>query len=462
MPMFRNQVKKFHFIGIGGIGMSGIAEVLLNLGYQVSGSDIKPSEITEKLTNLGASIYYEHKKENVHGCDVVVYTAAVPETNPEIKEAKNLKIPVIPRPEMLNELIRLKSGIGITGTHGKTSTTSLVADIMGKAGFDPTMLVGGVIKNIGSNAKLGASEYLVFEACEAFGSLAYFAPQIVAVTNIDDDHLEYYKSMDALKKAFLTFINRIPFYGFAVLNGDDPNIQELIPNITKKYITFGLSKNHDYYAQDLSFRNLCSSFTLFIQGENKGRIEVALPGEHNVYNALAAIALTTELKIDLTIIQESLSTFHNADRRFQLVGEKKGIKVYDDYAHHPKEIEATIKAALHMKKNGTKRIIAVFQPHLYSRTKLHYKNFASALSLADITVLTDIYPAREKPIPGVSSTLIYDTMKENHYQNLIFIPDKACIAAQLQNTLQEGDVILTLGAGDINHQGQNILDAVDC
>ncbi|PKL14549.1 MAG: UDP-N-acetylmuramate--L-alanine ligase, partial [Spirochaetae bacterium HGW-Spirochaetae-6] len=360
--------KKVHFIGIGGIGMSGIAEVLHNLGYEVSGSDLRASHITEQLSKLGVRVCIGHDAANVMDVDVVVYSNAVPEQNPEIIEAKKRSIPIIPRAEMLNELLRLKRGIGIAGTHGKTTTTSMVSTILNDAKWDPTMIIGGILNTIKGNAYLGKGEFLVYEACEAFGSINFLNGEIVAVTNIDNDHMEFYKSFEYLKQTFLDYINRVPFYGFAVLNGDDPEIKSLLPLVRKRYYLFGQDPSYHVYAHDIRTSTFETHFKVDFQGEFLGEFTLSLPGIHNVYNALAAIAIAINLGLDVKKIQKSLSKFVNADRRFQFIGEENGIMVVDDYAHHPTEVEATLDAAFQTKNGKVKRVVTIFQPHLYSRT----------------------------------------------------------------------------------------------
>ncbi len=441
-----HKVKKLHFIGIGGIGMSGIAELLNNLGYEVSGSDISESDTTDKLRKIGIRVEIGHAADNLVDAEVVVYSSAVPETNPEIEEARSRKIPIIPRAEMLNELMRLKTGIAISGTHGKTSTTSMVAEILAEADLDPTYVIGGKLNSIDSNAKLGKGEYIVFEACEAFGSFLYFSPIMLVVLNIDEDHLEYYQSMEGLRNAFLSVINKVPFYGTAIVNNDDENVKLIIEKTTKRIVTFGLDNDSDYMAANIKCENWKSKFDVIKKDKKLGTIELNLPGRHNVSNALAALTVSMELDTSFNAAKKALSKFINADRRFQIVGQANDITVVDDYAHHPAEIKATLKGA---KENTDKRIIAVFQPHLFSRTKALYKDFAESLQIADHVFVTDIYPAREKPIPGVKSELISDTMKKNGYDKFELIRDMNDIPERLNQINKSGDCVIFLGAGDI-------------
>ncbi|HCL57363.1 MAG TPA: UDP-N-acetylmuramate--L-alanine ligase [Spirochaetia bacterium] len=450
--------KKIHFIGIGGIGMSGIAEVLVNMGYSISGSDLKQSELTDRLKKMGVKVSIGHAEENVSDVDVVVYSNAVPEDNPEIIEARKKSIPIIPRAEMLNELLRIKKGIGIAGTHGKTTTTSMVSFILNDAGWDPTMIIGGVLNTIKSNARMGKGDYLVYEACEAFGSIHYFHGEIVCITNIDKDHMEYYKSLKKLKEAFLSYINRIPFYGFAVLNGDDKNIKTLIPKIGKKYFLFGLDPSNHVYAYDIKKDNFSTVFKVSFMGKPLGEFKLNVPGIHNVYNALAAITIAINLGITKSHIEKSLIQFVNANRRFQFIGEENNITVVDDYAHHPTEIAATIDAGKQLVNGKIKRVITLFQPHLYSRTQLLYKSFAEALSKSDYTLLTEIYPARELPIEGVSSKLIVESFKRRGYKNYFYCPLFDDVLERLVSFLKPGDLVITMGAGNVNTLAPLILE----
>lgn len=442
-----HKVTKLHFVGIGGIGMSGIAELLHNLGYSVTGSDTGASEVTERLTGLGIRVVIGHSAGNVGDSEVVVFSAAVPATNPELVEAKKRKIPVIPRAEMLNELMRLKTGIAISGTHGKTTTTSMVAEVLAGAELDPTYVIGGKLNSINSNAKLGKGKYLVFEACEAFGSFLYFSPIIMVLLNIDEDHMEYYHSMDALRGAFLDFLNKIPFYGMAIVNNDDENVRAVAAQSTKRVITFGLKGGSDYGAENIQYNGFGSRFDVYRRGELLGTVALQIPGEHNVSNALSAVAVASELEIPFEVTAAALKKFQNADRRFQLLAVKNGITVVDDYAHHPAEIAATINAARNNRE--VRRVVAVFQPHLYSRTQALYEDFAEALANADQVVLTPIYPAREKPIPGVSTSLITDILAEKYNKGYILVNDRADVCQTLIDYCEPGDMVLFMGAGNI-------------
>ena len=408
--MFRH-VKRIHFIGIGGIGMSGIAEVLCNLGFQVSGSDIKKSKNTDRLEAAGATIFEGHKAENVGDAQVVVYTSAAKEDNPEIVVAREKGIPVIPRAEMLAELMTLKSyAVAIAGTHGKTSTTSMVATVLNHAGVDPTTVVGGVVETLGSNAKVGASDWFVTEADESDRSFLMLYPTIAVVTNIDKEHMESYKGMDDVVQCFTDFVNKVPFYGACVLCLDDPNVQLIIPRIKRRRVTYGMTAQADVSAHDISYSDsFGSKFSVWKGSEVLGEINLPVPGKHNIYNALAAIAVALELEIPFEKIAEAFSQFKNANRRFQFKGEANGITVVDDYGHHPTEITATLSAA----KNGDsgKRTVVVFQPHRYTRTQELMDEFALCFNNADVLYVLDIYAASESTIEGITAEVLTENVK---------------------------------------------------
>jgi len=444
--MYKGRIKHIHFIGIGGSGMSGIAEVLLNLGYNITGSDMKASDITRRLEVLGAKIFIRHRPENINGSDVVVYSSAVKKDNPEIISAREKLIPVIPRAEMLAELMRMKYGIAIAGTHGKTTTTSMIATILGSHGMDPTVVIGGKLNSIGANARLGKGEFLVAEADESDGSFLKLSPTIAVVTNIDREHMDHYRDMDEVRGAYLAFINKIPFYGCAVLCMDHSNIQRLIPKVTRRHITYGFTAQADFSARDIGIKGLKTSFDVWQRGRKLGRVSVRLPGEHNVYNSLAAIIVAMELDMSFEEARDSLSNFSGVERRFQVKGEYNGVTFVDDYGHHPAEIKATLKAA---KAGWDNRVVAVFQPHRYSRTKDLFSEFLSAFNDADTLVLTDIYPAGEEKIEGVSSEALYDSIKAHGHRDVIYIPDKKDIPDCLNKITRPGDIVITLGAGNI-------------
>ena len=426
--------------------MSGIAEVLLNLGYKITGSDMKASDITRRLEGLGAKIFISHRPENINGSDVVVYSSAVKKDNPEIISARGKLIPVIPRAEMLAELMRMKYGIAIAGTHGKTTTTSMIATILGSHGMDPTVVIGGKLNSIGANARLGKGEFLVAEADESDGSFLKLSPTIAVVTNIDREHMDHYRDMDEVRGAYLAFINKIPFYGCAVLCMDHPNIQSLIPKVTRRHTTYGLTAQSDFSARDIEIKGLKTSFDVWQRGRKLGRVSVKIPGEHNVYNSLAAIIVAMELDMSFEEARDSLANFSGVERRFQVKGEYNGVTFVDDYGHHPTEIKATLKAA---KAGWDNRVVAVFQPHRYSRTKDLFNEFLSAFNDADTLVLTDIYPAGEEKIDGISSEALYNSIKAHGHRDVVYIPDKKDIPDCLNKITRPGDIVITLGAGNI-------------
>ncbi|MBP7654244.1 UDP-N-acetylmuramate--L-alanine ligase [Candidatus Dependentiae bacterium] len=439
---FRN----FHFIGIGGVGMCGIAEVLLNLGFKVTGSDIKSSDYTKRLEKQGAKIFTGHKAENISGADVIIWSSAVSQSNPELLSAKEKKIPVIRRAEMLAELMRLKIGVAIAGTHGKTTTTSIVSLILANAGFDPTIVIGGKLNNIGSGAKLGKGNYLVAEADESDGSFLKLFPQYSIVTNIDSDHLDHYGTLDILKNTFLTFIEKLPFYGLCAVCIDDMNIRDILPKISVRHTTYGLSKDAEFSIKNYKSDGLSSKFDVVFKNKNIGNIKLVVPGMHNVLNSLAAIAVTLELGIDFKIIADTLAEFRGVQRRFQIKSDANDMLIVDDYGHHPTEIAATLSAA---RSNWKRRIIAVFQPHRYTRTQLLAEEFGKSFKDADIIIVTDIYAASEEPIPGVSSELIINSIKKNGNNTVIYKKTFDEIIDFTFSILKPGDIVLTLGAGNI-------------
>jgi len=455
-----SSIKKIHFVGIGGIGMSGIAEILLNRGFEISGSDLNENDNTEYLRSKGAKITIGHFPENVNGQDVVVYSSAVnPDENPETLEARRQGIPVIRRAEMLAEATRLNYSIAIAGTHGKTTTTSMIGLILIKAGYDPTVIVGGRLKDFGgTNARLGKGEWTVLEADEFDRSFLQLFPSIAVINNIEPEHLDIYDGIEDLKTTFLQFANKVPFYGFVALGTDDPNVKEILSGINKKTITFGMSRNNDYYAKDIELQENFSKFILVQNSKIIGEISLNVPGYHNVKNALAAVAVTTEMGIDFSIIKAALQEFTGVIRRFDIKGEIDGIMIVDDYAHHPTEIRATLDAA---RKGWDRRIIAVFQPHTYSRTQEFYKEFAQAFDDADVLVITDVYAARENPIPGISGELIAQQAKIYGHKNVHYIPDFENIIEFLLSELKQGDMLITIGAGNISKISQLIKEKLE-
>lgn len=436
-----------HLVGIGGAGMSGIAEILLNLGYRVSGSDLVSTEVTQRLSSLGGRIVIGHRPENVWGADVVVVSSAIGRDNPEVIEARRQRIPIIPRADMLRELMRLKYGIAITGSHGKTTTTSMISWILAKAGLDPTMVIGGKFINIGASGRLGKGRYLVAEADESDGSLLRLSPILVVLTNIDLEHMDYFVDIEGAKRVFLSFINDLPFYGKAIICMDDPNIREIIPHIERRFITYGLGKDAYIRAEGIELCGLYSEFDV-IKGKDKiGHLRINLPGLHYIDNALAAIGVALEFGIDLSLIQEAFREFHNVERRFQILGEEKGIIFLDDYAHHPTEIKATIKAA--RIGFGNRRFVVVFQPHRYTRTRLLYREFARSFDDVEVLIVTSVYPAGEERIPGVEGELIAEGAKKESHPWVEYIERIKDVPSRLIEIIKEGDLVMSLGAGDV-------------
>jgi len=456
-------IKNIHFVGVGGIGMSGIAELLLNLGYHVSGSDVRSIDITRRLAGLGATIRKGHAPENVGGAEVVVTSSAVRADNVEVVEARKLGIPVIPRAEMLAELMRLKYGIAVAGAHGKTTTTSMVAQICAAGNLDPTVVIGGKVKSLGSNARLGQGDFLVAEADESDGSFLMLTPTIACVTNIDAEHLDYYSGgMDQIRASFLNFVNRVPFYGVAVLNLDDPNLQGLIPHLKKRLITYGLTAQADVRAVDIKPVAVVgglvgSSYQLLWKDAELVEVKLAAAGRHNVYNSLAAAAVALELDVAPQIIAQALGAFEGVDRRMQVKGEAGGVIVVDDYGHHPTEVRATL-SALAACFPGRRRVI-LFQPHRFSRTKALYSEFCTAFNDADCLVVTDIYPASEPPLEGVTGEWLLTGLKACGHKDVAYV-EKPRLADGVLSRLREGDVFLTLGAGDVWQVGEEVLGAL--
>jgi len=456
--MFRH-VKNIHFIGIGGIGMSGIAEVLCNLKFNVTGSDLNKSKNTSRLETLfEVKVYEGHAAENIGDAQVVVYSSAIKEENPEIQAAREKKIPIIPRAEMLAELMTLKPySVAISGSHGKTSTTSMVATVLGHAGVDPTTVVGGVVDTLGSNAKLGKSDWFVTEADESDRSFLMLYPTIAVVTNIDREHMESYKGMDDVMQCFTDFGNKVPFYGANIICLDDPNVQSIIPRLNRRVITYGFSRQADVSAENIEFNDdFGSTFTVFKRDDELGKITLPVPGKHNVYNALAATAVALELEVSFEKIAEAFAEFKNANRRFQYKGESNDIKVFDDYGHHPTEILATLEAA----KNSAdgRRIVIVFQPHRYSRTQDLMEDFATSFNNADVVYLLDIYPASEKPIEGITAEVLAEKITNFGHKSVHHIGEVTTAAKKVVKDLESNDLVITLGAGSITKLSDEILD----
>jgi len=447
--MIRGRVRQIHFVGVGGVGMSGIAEILRSLEFEVSGSDQRASAATDRLASLGVRIDLGHKLENVHGADVVVKSTAIPDDNAELAEARELNIPVIGRAEMLAELMRVKTGIAIAGSHGKTTTTSLVATVLREAGFDPTVTVGGKMAALGSNARLGGGDLLVAEADESDGTFLKLSPTIAVVTNIDPEHLDYWGSYEKLEEAFVSFVSGIPFYGLSVLCLDHPAVQRILPRIRGRYVTYGVSPQADYSVRGMQYRGLTTAFNAYRRGEPIGGFSLRMPGAHNVLNCLAAIAVADELAVPRDVTKQALATFGGVGRRFTVVSEVGGIMLVDDYAHHPAEICATLLAARRAFPEEKHRVIAAFQPHRYSRTRDLFDEFTRAFNQTDVLLVSEIYPAGESAIEGISGATLADAIR-THGHHLVEHCNKSEMAQRLAEIVQPGDVVLSLGAGDIN------------
>ncbi len=456
--MFK-RYRQIHFVGIGGAGMSGIAEILLNLGYRVTGSDQKRNEAVERLEQLGAKVFAGHQASHVEGAHVVVYSSAVSRDNVEVQVARQRAIPTIPRAEMLAELMRLKYGIAVAGTHGKTTTTSMIGAVLAEGRYDPTIVVGGRVTGLGSNARLGQGEYLVAEADESDGSFLKLAPTIAVVTTIDAEHLDHYGSLEAIREAFVTFVNKVPFYGSAVLCLDQPNIQMLIPRIEKRVITYGLESGADLVARRLALSGMTSRFEVVQRGNLLGECALQIPGRHNVLNALASIGAGLDLEIPFVTIQKALAGFAGVQRRFQIRGRARGVTVVDDYGHHPAEIRATLAAA---KAGFDCRVVTVFQPHRYTRTQHLRQEFLTAFNEADVLIVLDIYPAGEPPIPGVTAEDLAEGIRAHGHRNVTYLgSDRTRVLEHLAGITRPGDLVLTLGAGDVGQLGPELLKRID-
>jgi len=453
------KTKQIHFIGIGGIGMSGIAELLLNLGYRVSGSDLKTTAVTKNLARLGGKIFEGHREEHVEKADVVVYSSAVAEDNPEIAAARKRFIPVIPRAEMLAELMRLKYGIAIAGAHGKTTTTSMVASILTKGGLDPTAVIGGRLDTWGgSNARLGDGDILVAEADESDGSFLALSPIIAVVTNIDQEHLDHYGDMETIRKTFVDFINKVPFYGTSVLCLDNEEIQYIIPRLKKRYITYGLTSQADLQGREIRREAGGMRFEVLYQDSSMGEVLVGIPGEHNVLNSLAALGVALELGLSMDVVRQGLKDLGGLARRFQVKGEKKNILVLDDYGHHPSEIVATLKTAREWWPE--RRMVVVFQPHRYTRTQALFDRFVTSFNEADVLLVTSIYPAGERLMSGVTGEALAEGIREHGHKDVSFCGDKDETLETLHSIVEERDLVVTLGAGDIVKVGERFLETL--
>ncbi len=452
--LMQRKVKCIHFVGIGGIGMSGIAEVLINLGYKIGGSDIQQSDTTMRLQKLGVSVSLGHAAENIGNADVVVTSTAVKADNPEVLEAHRKKIPVIPRAEMLAELLKMKFSVAVSGSHGKTTTTSMVATILARGGLDPTMVIGGKLASIGSNARLGDGEVIVAEADESDGSFLKLSPTIAIITNIDREHLDYYPGINEIKEAFLKFANIVPFYGCTVMCSDNQYVREILPLIKRKTITYAIKMPADYSARDIKFLADKTIYDLSYKGEPRGEIVLVVPGMFNVYNSLAAIAVCRELDLDLKTIKKGLLGFSGVQRRLEIKGKVTDIIVVDDYGHHPTEIKETLTAARQVWKG---RLIVVFQPHRFTRTRALFDEFTTAFKDADILILNDIYPASEEPIPGINSAALWAAIKQTGHPHVEYIANAKETIEFLLNTARPKDTVITLGAGSIYKIGETFL-----
>ncbi len=450
------KISRIHFVGIGGIGMSGIAEVLVNLGYQVSGSDIKESTTTERLASLGVAIHIGHDAKNIETAQVVVISSAVKGDNPEVVAAHQLKIPVIPRGEMLAELMRMKYGLAIAGSHGKTTTTSMIAQVLSQGGIDPTIVIGGKLGAIGSNAKLGKSPFLVAEADESDGSFLMLSPTIAVITNIDREHLDHYRDLDEIKDSFITFANKIPFYGSVFACLDCPNVASIRPKLKRQVHTYGTHPQVDIQALDIRQEGFRTHFKVRAYGKDLGDFSLGVPGHHMVLNALAAIGVGLEMDVEQEIIHASLASFTGAERRFTKRGERDGVLVVDDYGHHPTEIAATLDAA--RKGWPERRIVAAFQPHRYTRTQALLEEFSKAFFNADSVFVTDIYAASEAPIPGLSGKTLVDALMAHGQRDVHSCPKVEDLPLKLHEFCREGDLLLTFGAGSITQVGNRFLE----
>jgi len=458
-PVF-GKTKHIHMVGIGGIGMSGMAEILIQRGYKVTGSDGALSDTTRRLEEIGAKIFEGHAAENIEGADVVVFTSAVKaEENEETRAALELRIPTIKRAEMLAELMKMKYGIGVAGTHGKTTTTTMIGLVTQKGNYDPTIMVGGKVHSFDkTNAVVGKGDVIVVEADEFDRTFLRLTPSIAIITNIEAEHLDIYDDLEDVKNAFIDYSNKVPFYGAVVVCLDDPNVRSILPNLERRIISYGITPQATVRATDLQMSEFNSTFTVLLEGKKLGVITLKAPGEHNVKNALAAVATGLELNIDFKLIKEGLESFEGVYRRFQLKY-NNGVMVIDDYAHHPTEVQATLQAA----NAGwpDRRVVAVFQPHLYSRTQELYKEFGLSFFDAEVMVITDVYPSREKPIEGVTGKLIADTAENYGHRNVFYVEDKNEVSNKLKEIIEPGDIIITMGAGDIYKSGDTFVKEIE-
>jgi len=464
--MFRGRVRHVHFVGVGGIGMSGLAEILRTMDFDVSGSDMKASDVTRRLETLGVRVQVGHRAENVEGADVVVHSSAIAQGNPELARARALEIPIISRGEMLAELMRVKYCVTIAGSHGKTTTTSLVATVLRHAGLDPTVVVGGKVNALGSNARLGAGDLFVAEADESDGSFLRLSPTVAVITNIDAEHLDHYGTHEKVKDAFVQFANQVPFYGLCILCIDHPHVQAILPRMQRRHVTYGTSRQADYRAKDIRFEGLETYFTAYRKREPLGEFMVRMPGAHNVLNALAVIAAADELEIPLNVTREAMAQFIGVQRRFTVLGQpvlekggKKGdVMIVDDYGHHPAEIEATLAAA---QRSFDRRVVVAFQPHRYTRTQALFEEFTRAFNGADVLVVTEVYAAGEAPIENATGEALAAAITAHGHHSVRYVRDKKQVKDTLLEIVEPGDLVIALGAGDINASARELLAALE-
>ncbi len=460
MTMFRKQDTRIHFVGIGGMGMCGIAEVLVNMGYKVSGSDMNETEITRHLSGVGADVKYGHRPDNLDAADVVVVSSAIKGYNPEVEAARARQIPVIPRAEMLAELMRMKYGIAVAGAHGKTTTTTMMYQVLMTAGMDPTAVIGGRVNSLGlANARWGKSDYLIAEADDSDGSFLTLSPTLAAVTNIDAEHLDHYGTYDNVKKAFIDFVNRVPFYGVSALCLDNAGVQAILPSVQKRFVTFGVSAQATYRARNIRHDGLVTRFVAWRRADELGEVVLPMPGQHNVLNALAVLALADFMQIPFEIFVKAMAKFEGIQRRFTVRGEVGGVTVVDDFGHHPAEVRATLSGA--RTSFAGRRIIAAFQPHRFSRTRDQFQEFAKSFYDADKVVLCDIFAAGEKPIDGISSETLVRAIKEAGHKDVSYVARREDIAGVLDPLVKNGDLVITLGAGDIQLTCNELTDLLE-
>ena len=458
--MFHKSDVKVHFVGIGGMGMCGIAEVLINMGYEVSGSDMQESEITRHLTSIGGTISYGHRAESLDLVDVVVVSSAIKGYNPEVEAARARSIPVIPRAEMLGELMRMKTGVAVAGSHGKTTTTTMIASVLMAAGMDPTAVIGGRVNALGlANARWGKSEYLVAEADESDGSFLTLAPTFAVVTNLDPEHLDHYGSYDNIRKAFASFVNRLPFYGVAALCLDNPGVQSILPDIQKRFVTYGMAAQATYRARHVRHDGLITRYVAWRRADELGEITLPMPGQHNVLNSLAVLAICDALAVPFDTTAKALAAFEGIQRRFTVRGEVAGVTVVDDFGHHPAEVRTTLSGA--RSAFPGRRIFAAFQPHRYSRTRDQFQEFAKSFYDADKVLLCDVFPAGEKPLEGVSSEALARAIEVSGHKDVAYVPGRRDLAAYLTERLRPGDVVITLGAGDIQLTCNELIEQLE-